>query len=295
MGKKVLITGTSSGFGRLIAASLLSEGHTVVASMRGVDGKNSGAAEELRSAGAIVVGIDVSDDASVERGVGEALEAAGGIDVVVNNAGVGVLGLQETFSADDWRRLFEVNVFGVQRVNRAVLPAMREQGSGLLIQISSLLGRFVLPFLGPYNASKYAVEALAENYRVELSPYGIESVVIEPGGYGTGFGDNSMPPSDSERVEALGEYANAPMQMMESFGELLVGDNAPDPQWIADAVVNLIAMPRGERPFRTVIDGLGMGDPIAQLNQASEQVTGGIYEHMGMSDLLKVQVPVDAE
>ena len=107
--------------------------------------------------------IDVTDEASVESGVASATKQAGGLDVVVNNAGVGVLGLQETFDVDDWKKLFDVNVFGVQRVNRAVLPHMRERGSGLIIFVSSLLGRMTIPFYGPYNASKWALEALAED------------------------------------------------------------------------------------------------------------------------------------
>ena len=113
---------------------------------------------------------------------------------------------------------------------RAALPTLRPQNSGLLIQISSLLGRFVLPFMGPYNASKYAVEALAENYRVELSGFGIESVIVEPGAYPTDFSARLLQPSDSERLGSLGEYADAPGQMMEGFGEQFAGDNAPKPK-----------------------------------------------------------------
>lgn len=137
--------------------------------MRNLEGRNSKAASELQSLGAKTVEIDVTHDSSVNKGMSEAIELLNGIDVVVNNAGVGVLGLQETFTAEDWKKLFEVNVFGVQRVNRSVLPHMREKRSGLLIHISSLLGRVVMPFYGPYNSSKFALEALADNYRVELS------------------------------------------------------------------------------------------------------------------------------
>ena len=294
MTKKVLITGTSSGFGRLIAETLLKQGHTVVASMRDPQGRNSGPAGELRSAGARIVDLDVTDDASAERGVAEAIELAGGLDVVVNNAGIGVLGFQETFAPKDWQRLFDVNVFGVQRVNRAALPTLREQGSGLLIQISSLLGRMVLPFMGPYNASKYAVEALADNYRVELSGFGIDSVIVEPGAYPTEFSSSLLQPSDGARLASLGELANAPGQMMEGFGEHFQGDNAPKPQAVADAVAKLIATPAGERPFRTVVDNLGMGDAIEPYNQQAEAVTGAIYEAFGMAGMLELKQPVAA-
>jgi NAD(P)-dependent dehydrogenase (short-subunit alcohol dehydrogenase family) len=113
--------------------------------------------------------LDVTDDQSVQSAVEKATEEMGSIDVVINNAGIGVIGMQEHFTPDDFQKLFDINVVGVQRVNRAVLPQMREKGSGLLIHVSSLLGRMTLPFYGPYNASKWALEALAENYRVELS------------------------------------------------------------------------------------------------------------------------------
>ena len=289
MPKKVLITGTSSGFGKLIANTLLQNGQTVVASMRDIEGRNKNAAGELRTAGARVVEIDVTDDASVQAGVAAANDAAGGIDVLINNAGVGVLGLQEAFTPDDWQRLFDINVFGVQRVTRAVLPSMREQGSGLLIFISSLLGRMVLPFFGPYNASKYAVEALADNYRVELSGFGIDSVIIEPGAYNTGFGESLMMPSDAERLASLGDYANAPAQMMEQFGENMMGDDALDPQWIADAAAKLIDQAAGQRPFRTVVDGLGMGELIEPYNQQHQQLTAGIYAAFGMADMLTLK------
>lgn len=290
MSSRVLITGSSSGFGRLIANKLLQEGHRVVASMRDAGGRNREVAEELRAAGAHVVEIDVTSHTSVREGVAAAREAAGGIDVLVNNAGVGVLGLQEAFTPEDWQKLFDINVFGVQRVTREVLPEMRERGSGLLIFVSSLLGRMVLPFFGPYNASKYAVEALADNYRVELSGFGVDSVVIEPGAYDTGFGERLLSPSDDDRLSKMGDFAHAPMQMMEAFGENMSGEGAPDPQWIADATAKLIAMEPGARPFRTVVDGLGMGDLIEPYNQQHQQLTDGIYNAFGMGEMLKLKV-----
>jgi len=130
---KVLITGASGGFGKLTAMSLLERGHKVVASMRDVAGKNRKSAENFTDLGASVVEMDVTEDHSVAAGVAWALEALDGLDVVVNNAGLGVLGVQETFTPEDWLGLFNVNVFGVQRVNRAVLPHMRGKRAGLLV------------------------------------------------------------------------------------------------------------------------------------------------------------------
>ncbi|MEO1712114.1 MAG: SDR family NAD(P)-dependent oxidoreductase, partial [Bacteroidota bacterium] len=213
MKQRVLITGASGGFGTLISKQLLADGHTVIASMRGVQGKNQAKAAELQEAGAHVVEIDVTDQSSVDSGIAQAMEQAGGIDVVVNNAGVGVLGLQENFTPEDWQRLFDINVFGVQRVNRAVLPHMRERGSGLLLHVSSLLGRISMPFYGPYNATKWALEAMAENYRVELSGFGVDSCLVEPGGYPTSFMTGLMQPSDKDRNASYGDLAHAPKGM----------------------------------------------------------------------------------
>lgn len=289
MTQNILITGSSSGFGLLTAQKLLASGYKVIASMRDPEGRNKDVAETLKNKGAIVVNIDVTDEKSVTIGIKEAIDQAGGIDVVINNAGVGVSGLMEAFTIDDWKKLFDLNVFGVQRVNRAVLPHLRSKREGLLIHVSSLLGRFVLPFMGPYNASKHALEGLADNYRVELSGLGIESVIVEPGAFGTDFSSRLIKPSDSQVLSSYGELAQAPDKQMEEFGKIFENDNAPKAEMVADAIIKLIETPRGERPFRTVVDGLGMGNPIESINQASDQATKAIYQNIGMDNLLKVQ------
>lgn len=290
MAKKALVTGANGGFGSLISQALLKKGHTVVATMRGIAGKNQKAVGELKKAGAHIVEIDVTDDASVQKGVERAIELAGGIDVVVNNAGVGVLGLQESFTPEDWKKLFDINVFGVQRINRAVLPHMRSKKSGLLIHISSLLGRMTIPFYGPYNASKWALEALAENYRSELSGFGIDSCIVEPGGYSTTFIDNLVKPSDTTRNANYGDFARMPMELLTNFEKALAANPAQNPQNVAEAVAQLIDTPAGQRPFRTVVDRMGMGDHIKGYNDHLEQVTAGVYNAFGMGDMLKLKV-----
>lgn len=286
---KILITGASGGFGKLTTLTLLKTGHTVIASMRGAEGKNVSSAEELKRAGAHIVEIDVTSTASVEEGVAAAMGVADGVDVLVNNAGVGVLGLQETFTPEDWHKLFDINVFGVQRVNRAVLPSMRERGSGLLIHVSSLLGRMTLPFYGPYNASKWALEAMAENYRVELSGFGVDSCIVEPGGYPTTFMDNLVKASDSSRDSGYGDLAQAPMGLLTSFEKALEDNPEQNPQNVADAVAELVETPAGQRRFRTVVDNMGMGDHIEGYNDQLEQITAGIYGAFGMGDMLKLK------
>jgi NAD(P)-dependent dehydrogenase (short-subunit alcohol dehydrogenase family) len=290
MSKKIIITGTSSGFGKLFTLTLLQKGHIVVSSMRGIEGKNKAVAKELRTAGAHIAEIDVVSDASVSRGVEAAIELAGGVDVVVNNAGVGAIGLQENFTPEQWQELFDINVFGVQRVNRAVLPHMRQKRSGLLIHVSSLMGRMALPFYGPYSASKWALEALAENYRIELSAFGIDSCLVEPGGYPTPFMDNLVRQGDSTRVESYGDFAQAPMGMHRNYSMALKANPAQNPQDVADSVANLIDTPAGQRPFRTVVDKMGVGEHIQAYNDQLEQITSGIYQAFGMEEMLRLKV-----
>ncbi|MBT8219469.1 MAG: SDR family oxidoreductase [Bacteroidia bacterium] len=290
MSKKILITGTSGGFGKLTAKTLLEQGHNVAASMRDSHGRNKEHADELKAAGALIVDIDVTNTVSVNDGIEQIMDAMGRLDVVVNNAGVGVLGLQEQFTPEDWQKLFDINVFGVQRVNRAALPHMRNQGSGLLIQVSSLLGRMTIPFYGPYNASKWAVEALAENYRTELSGFGVDSVIVEPGGFPTTFFNSLITPSDHSQDNSYGDFVNAPKAFFDNFEGALASNPAQNPQDVADAIATLINTPAGERPFRTVVDKMGMGDPIKPYNDSLDQVTSGIYEAFGMSDMLKLKV-----
>ena len=290
MSKKVLITGASGGFGSLSVKSLLSGGHQVAATMRNINSKNQEIASELAGLGAVIIEMDVTDEESVNNGVAAAIEKMGGLDVVVNNAGVGVLGLQENFTIADFQRLFDINVFGVQRVNRAAIPHLRKQGSGLLIHVSSLLGRIALPFYGPYNASKWALEAMSENYRIELSGFGVDSVLVEPGGYPTSFMSSLIQPSDHSRDEGYGDMIHAPKQLFESFEGALAGNPAQSPQNVADAILKLVDTPAGERPVRTVVDNMGMGAHLEPYNATLDQIHQGIFGAFGMDGMLKLKV-----
>lgn len=285
----VLLTGAGSGFGRLTVDALLAAGHTVAGSMRDIAGRNREVAEELTARGVTVLEIDVTDDTSVEQGVAEAISALGGIDVVVNNAGLGALGLQEGFTSEDWKQVFDVNVFGVQRINRAVVPHMKERGSGLLVQVSSLTGRLAIPFQGPYSPSKWAVEALAELYRVELSQLGIESVIVEPGGMPTEFIGRLLAPSDPDRLTGYGDVAAMPGGFLDAFESTFAANPAQDPQLVADAIVRLVGLPHGERPFRTVVDEMGLGALVAPYNEHLEKLTHDIYGMFQISHLLQVK------
>lgn len=286
-----LVTGSGSGFGRLIALGLARDGHRVVASMRDIDGRNSAARAGLLAIAdaeglAIqVVELDVTDESSIAAAV-QAIEAsAGGIDVVVNNAGVAAAGLLETFTPDDARRLFEVNVLGPLRVNRAVLPSMRARGAGLLVYISSTDGRELMPFLALYCSSKFALEALAEGLAYEVGPLGIDSVIVQPGTFPTtNVLGNLIQASDPERASGYGAVAAMPAQIFASLDALVRSGQAPDPALVADAVVGVVRMSAGTRPLRVVVDASGF-DGAATLNAAALGVQRALLANFGLSPL----------
>ena len=277
----ILITGATGGFGALIVQELIASGHKVVGTSRKVNATSSSDAYQL-------VEMDVTNEGSVNCGVDAALSSMGNIDVLINSAGVGCLGWTEAFSAEEMKKIFEVNVFGVQRVTRAVIPQMREQGRGLIINVSSLLGRITIPFYGPYNSSKWALEGLTENYRSELSQLGIEVCLVEPGGYQTAFIENLVRPADETRIRSYGPMAEAPKAFLEQFESVLASTPVQDPILVGKAVAELVNTPHGQRQFRTVVDKLGMGDPIAGYNENFAQLTTGIYQNFGIGHLLKV-------
>lgn len=288
MSKKILVTGASGAFGSLICKTLAQKGYQVVGTMRSTKGKNVSVAEELRSAGVGVVEIDVTNETSVNEGLAEAIEKLGGLDIVFNNAGVGANGIQEMFTAEDMQRVFDVNVFGVQRLMRAVLPHFRKQGKGTILHTSSCIGRVTTPFLGVYSASKYALESIAEGYRAELSGFGIESCIIEPGGMPTAFMEGMLRPSDNERGTGYGEMIHAPDASLNGYVEYLKTNPMQSPQAIADAVVELLELPHGEKPFRTVVDFMGLKEPIENYNQVLHQTIQQIYTANGVGHLLSL-------
>lgn len=289
MAKKILITGASGGFGKLTVLTLLQKGHQVAASMRDIHGKNKNVADELRKAGAKIIEIDVTDDTSVNNGVQKAIADLDGLDVLINNAGLGVLGMQEFFTPADFQKVFDINVFGVQRMNRAVVPYFREKKNGLIVYTSSLLGRIALPFYGAYQASKWALEALAENYRVELSGFGIENCIVEPGGYPTAFSDNLLRPSDNSREVGYGDFAKVPEAALHNFENVLKNNPQQNPQKVADAFAELIEKPKGDKPFRTTVDFIGMADHIQKYNEHLEQIMTGLYTNFGTQGMLSVR------
>ena len=181
--KVILITGASSGIGFDAAQTLARQGHTVYAAARRVEKM-----EPLQSDGVKVMRMDVTDSASMAEGVKTVLDAEGRIDVLVNNAGYGYFGAVENVTMEEARRQVEVNVFGLAELCKLVLPVMRKQGSGRIINTSSIAGKMVLPFGAWYHVSKFSVEALSDALRMEMRPFGVDVVLIEPGGIKTDWG-----------------------------------------------------------------------------------------------------------
>jgi short-subunit dehydrogenase len=177
MKKVVLITGASSGMGKETALLLAQQGFTVYAAARRIS-----AMEPLRAAGIHILAMDVTDDAAMVQGVNTLLQAEGRIDVLINNAGFGAYGALEDLPITDARYQLEVNVFGAARLIQLVLPAMRAQGSGKIVQISSIGGKIATPLGSWYHASKFALEGLSDALRNEVKPFGIDVILIEPGG-----------------------------------------------------------------------------------------------------------------
>jgi len=253
--------------------------------MRGAQGKNREAAEALRKLGIKTVELDVSDDASVKAGVKKVLAEAGKIDVLVNNAGIGSAGVTEAFTAEQAKVVFDTNVIGLLRVTRAVLPSMRRKRDGLIINIGSILGRVTFPFLGIYGASKFAVEALTDSLRYEVSQLGVEVVEVQPSAYPTNFYTGIQTPADTEVTKSYGEVGQIPDAMFKSFMSRFEGKDAPNPHDVAEAVARLVGQSKGSRAARTVV-GAAFGSDKA--NEAVAPVQAKVVEALGLSHLEKI-------
>lgn len=273
-GKSVLITGCSSGFGRLAAESFARQGAKVFASMRRMPRKE---AEELRilalneKLDLQVVEIDVMSDEQVTNGVNEVLMATGGtLDVLINNAGVSYGGPVEIQDMDATRHMFETNVFGPHRMARAVLPAMREAKSGLIINVSSQLGRVIVPGLGQYSPTKFALEAMSEAMAYELVPHGVDVTVIEPGGYPTKIWENARANSMELLARAEEKHTSGYTQMIaaQMSGS---GGGSTDPMDVPNAMAEVIAMPAGTRPLRRPVHpGLKPQIPVNEVSAKAQ-------------------------
>ena len=282
----VFITGIAGGFGKPTALTLIDKGHTVAGSVRTRAGRNAETVAELEAAGAHIVELDVTDTDSTNAGVTAAIAHLGRLDVLFNNAGIGSYGLQELMSPEAMTQVFDVNVMGVQRVMRAAMPHMRTQERGTVLYTSSLIGRITTPFWGTYCASKWALEAIAECYRTELSGFGIESCIIEPGAMPTAFFDGVVTSSDPDREADYGDFAKAPAATAQQLADAIDAVPEQRPERVAEAVAALLALPFGDKPFRTVVDHVGVGPEIERYNRTLHEVTRNVMTNFGIEDML---------
>ena len=288
-----LVTGASSGFGRMIASDLAAAGLTAYASMRSTSGDSAKVVQEIggeardRQVDLRTIELDVQSDSSVEAAVRHIVHEHGRIDVVVHNAGHMVWGPAEAFTPEQLAEMYDINVLGAQRLNRAALPHMREARRGLLVWISStsVMGG-IPPLLGPYFAAKAGMDQLAVAYARELAPFGVETAIVVPGAYtkGTNHFAHAGHPKDETRAKAY--EAAWPLGFADQMQEALAATDPPDsdPSEIGRAVAAIVQAPPGKRRFRTVIDPADDGAKVAF--PVVDRVRAEFLHRLGFPELL---------
>lgn len=288
----VLVTGASSGIGHAIALSLAYDGHVVYASMRETAGKNAERVAQLQQLAKRddialrTLELDVLSETGCRAAVDAILDREGRLDVVVNNAGMLMQGVTESFSIDQVAHILDTNALSWLRVNRAALPAMRRQGHGLLMYVGSTTARLHEPFLGPYVASKVAGDALAEIMGMEVRPFGIDSVTLVPGAFtaGTEHFAHAQQPAYGAIVEQYGELT----ARMANLGDKLNAIDAANGGALSVAEVGraacqILAMARGARPSRVIIDGQRKGTGAIDAIYHEKQTA--FLRQLGLADL----------
>jgi NAD(P)-dependent dehydrogenase (short-subunit alcohol dehydrogenase family) len=293
--KCVLITGASTGFGNLATLNVARAGHKVYAGMRDAAGKNREARDVLADLAnrenltVQVIDLDVTSMHSVSLAVARVLTEVGRLDVLVNNAGHMSIGIAEGFTDEQVRHQMDVNFFAPVQLCRAVLPHMRQRRSGLIVHVSSIVGRVLFPACAFYCASKFALEAYAEVLHYELTPFNIDSVIVQPGPFPTRLLANSPGPADQERVTGYEQLSSIREMFTESFRQFFASSEAPNPQLVADAILRLIDAPAGTRPLRTVC-GPDYGATV--INQHTAPIQANVLRALGMAEMAqRAQTP----
>jgi NAD(P)-dependent dehydrogenase (short-subunit alcohol dehydrogenase family) len=286
----VLITGTSTGFGHLTALKLAEEGHIVYATMRNTQGKNANAAQKILdfaqkgNYSLSVLDLDVQDENSVNNAVATIQQEQGRIDVLINNAGIWGPGALEAFTMEQWKEHFDINFFGAIRMIRAVAPIMRHQNNGLMISISSLQARFVLPYGGPNLTTKWALDAASNTFHYELAPFGVEVCIVQPYDFMTEMKQKAVNhvAQDTQRQKEYGIDTFVQQMYLTPNAE-----RAGNPIQVVDTIQKLIAMPKGERPLRTTINS--PMPQIDEINRLTDEMHNQLYPYIGLSHLLTIK------
>lgn len=270
-GVSILITGCSSGFGRLGAEHYARLGAKVFATMRNLPRPEAAELEALAKSEDLditVLEIDVIKDGQIEAGVAAAVKASGGkLDVLINNAGMSIAGPIEAQDMAATQLIFDTNLYGVQRMMRAALPSMRANGSGYIFNVTSQLGRIIIPGFGQYSPTKFALEAMSEQLAYEVAPHGIEVTIIQPGGYPTKIWSNQNAPSAALKSRLTEDVIDAYPQFTAGMGQREAGGGESDPMDIPRAIAEAIAMPKGTRPLRIALH------PVARPQEAINEVS----------------------
>jgi len=293
MNNVILITGASSGFGLMTARALAQAGHTVYASMRETTGRNAPRVAEVKAWAAQhgvdlrTVELDVTSQPSADAALKTILAEAGRLDVVVHNAGHMSFGPAEAFTPEQFAELYDINVLSAQRVNRAVLPHMRERRKGLVVWVSSSSSRGgTPPYLAPYFAAKAGMDAMAVSYAGELARWGVETSIIVPGAFtkGTNHFAHSGAPADTARAAEYAQGPTADLPDIALKGLAALEPEDADPQSVADAIVEVVGKPFGHRPFRVHVDPSQDGAEI--VNGVADRVRAELLRRIGLEDVL---------
>jgi NAD(P)-dependent dehydrogenase (short-subunit alcohol dehydrogenase family) len=296
--KIILITGASSGFGALTARALADAdggtGSTVYAGMRDTTGRNAPqvhAANDYSArhgADLRAIELDVNVQDSVDAAVQQILGEQGRIDVLIHNAGHMVVGPAEAFTPEQLAELYDVNVLSTQRVNRAVLPGMRQRGAGLVVWVSSSsIKGGTPPYLAPYFAAKAGLDSLAVSYADELARWGIETSIVVPGSFTSGtnhFAHASRPADTAVEAAYDTKYAGLVDQVAAKLAALAPPD--ADARMVSDQIARIVALPEGQRPYRVHIDPADDGS--AEVSEVADRIRREFLTRVGLADLLTV-------
>lgn len=286
--KTVVITGSSSGFGKIAAQQFADKGHKVYAAMRNADSKNLEVKNELQSysENIAVVEIDVCSDESVNAAIAQIMEKESAIDVLINNAGIMHMGVTEAFSVEQAQQLMDTNFYGIIRTVQAVAPHMRKAGKGLIINTTSVIGRVSWPFTGTYSASKAAVEAYSQSLKFELAPSGVEVILVEPGPSATNLGASFQPEAHTQVVAENPHLKEIIDNMLGSFDQVLQ-DPKTDPQRVVDGYIELVDMEHGTRPTRTAI---GLVNNVDKINDFFQPLQDQVITDFQLDFMLETKV-----
>ncbi|HBZ15563.1 MAG TPA: oxidoreductase [Pantoea sp.] len=298
MQQVILVTGASSGFGALSCRAFAHAGHIVYASMRDTTGRNAAQVEstlqyaKTQGVNMQAIELDVQSQDSADAAIARIIAEQGRLDVVVHNAGHMAYGPAEAFLPEQFSQLYDINVLGTQRVNRAALPHMRTQRNGLLLWVGSSSTRGgTPPYLAPYFAAKAAMDAVAVSYAAELALWGIESSIIVPGAFtkGTNHFLHSGKPADSDRereYNLTGPTAGLSEQALKGLAECEPAD--ADVADVAAAMVGIVNAPAGKRPFRVHVDPSDDGAEV--VNAVADRIRKQFLQRIGLDALLRPSI-----